>query len=229
MVGIYALWFEEPEMIYVGQSQDINRRFTEHLYKLRKDKHTNYKVQNCYLKYGEPELVILETCVIEVLNDLEIIWTTEFNSIKKGLNIIEAGEVGYGVNSNASKYSKLQILLTFRSLYLTKLTNKEIALNLGVKPNLVSDIKNKKSHLWLKVIYPNLYNKVLNRTSDYETTLGGKETKFISPKGLIFIVSNITKFVRENYPKELGSLNFGLAKVRSGNRKQFKGWKLYKE
>ena len=160
MVGIYALWFEKSSMVYIGQSQNIESRYTEHLYKLKNNRHTNYRVKDEYVKYGAPELVILEKCSIGYLNDLEVIWTAEFNSIKEGLNIIEAGEVGYGANSNSSKYSKIQLLRVFSLLYKTDLMQTEIAKKTGVNRSSVSDIKNGNSHLWLKDVYPAKYIKM---------------------------------------------------------------------
>lgn len=53
-IGIYALYWEEQDLVYVGQSQDIARRFTEHKRKLKNTSHTNYKVQAAYNLYGIP-------------------------------------------------------------------------------------------------------------------------------------------------------------------------------
>lgn len=97
-IGIYALYWEEQDLIYIGQSQNIERRFSEHIYKLTNTKHTNYKVQNAYNLYGLPVLNILEQCEISELNTLEISYTKEFNGLDKhrGLCLIEAGNVGWG-------------------------------------------------------------------------------------------------------------------------------------
>lgn len=58
-IGIYSLYWEEQDLIYIGQSQNIERRFTEHLYKLKNNTHTNYKVQKAYITYGLPSTNIL--------------------------------------------------------------------------------------------------------------------------------------------------------------------------
>ena len=108
--GIYSLYWEKQDLVYIGLSQNIERRFKDHLNTLKNNKHTNYKVQNTFNNYGEPKLIIIEECIIEELNDKEIFWTKEFNSINNGLNIIEAGQAGFGTNSSNSKYSKEQII-----------------------------------------------------------------------------------------------------------------------
>ena len=158
MVGIYALWFEEPAMVYVGQSQNIQKRYKKHLTTLKGDNHSNYKVQGYYNKYGVPDLVILELCKLDQLNNLEIVWTEEFDSISKGLNIIEAGGHGYGVNSPTSKYTRRQVLRVFSLLYKTKYSYPVIAKYTKTSESLVSGISNNRNHLWLKETYPTKYD-----------------------------------------------------------------------
>ena len=91
MVGIYALWFEKSSMVYIGQSTNIEQRYKEHISSLKNNKHTNYKVQNEYNKYGIFELVVIQECLVDDLYSLEIQWTEEFNSLVVGLNIVEPG------------------------------------------------------------------------------------------------------------------------------------------
>ncbi len=223
-VGIYALHWEEKDLIYVGQSQNINRRFSEHKRLMNNRSHTNYKVQNAFNLYGLPELVVLEECNIEQCNELEILWTKEFDSLNS-LNTIEAGQVGYGTNSNASKYSKLQILLTFRLLYTTKLSYQDIGRLTNTNKSLASDIFNGASHTWLKDKYSYLYCKMI---VNKRLTNIGKDLKYdkspiimVSPLGIEFTVINIRDFCRSN-----NLINTCLGEVIRGKRKHHKGWKL---
>ena len=224
MTGIYALWFEEPEMVYIGQSQDIKTRFIEHLHKLKNDRHTNYKVYDCYLKYGQPELVILEECLIEDSNTLEIAWTAEFDSIKKGLNIIEAGQVWYGTNSNASKYSRMQILRVFSLLYRTNLNYTEISKKCNVSKSLCQDVKSGDTHLWLKEAYPVKYVLMKNRKKYVNP--GGDLTTFISPLGQEYTVKNVRDLARELFPDNWEVFRKGLSRIRTGKRKSYLGWTI---
>jgi group I intron endonuclease len=233
IVGIYALYWEVSSMVYIGQSQQINRRFSEHIAMLKAGKHTNYKVTEQYSLYGLPELIILETCDVSKLNELEIAWTREFNSIEEGLNIVEAGNVGYGSNSNASKYSKLQILKVFRALYSGSIliTYKNISLNLGVNESLVADISRGSSHNWLQHKYPFLYRKMLSNkglrlisiktSKTYESTHGKPATILDVKTGTTYQVSNITAFA-----KEYGLDRSHLSAVIRGDKKQHKNFIL---
>lgn len=219
--GIYALYWEEQDLVYVGLSQDITHRFVEHINSLKRDKHTNYKVQDTFNRYGVPVLVILELCEINKLNEQEILWTKEFNSINTGLNIIEAGYSGFGVNSRNSKYTRLQILQVFRLLYTTTKSYKEISYSTKVAYQTISDIQHSISHIWLKEEYPFQYLLMKNTLVGQDRKKG---IKVISPEGLIHTVYNISKFSREY---KLDDSNF--SKVIRGvqNYNSHKGWRLY--
>lgn len=203
-VGIYSLYWEEQDLVYVGQSQNINRRFSEHKRLMTNRSHTNYRVQEAYNLYGLPKLIILQQCNIEDCNNLEILWTRELNSLAS-LNTVEAGQVGYGHNSNASKYSKLQILLVFRLLYLSSdLLYADISKLIGVPVTFIRDINRGNSHLWLRTKYPNSYKKMLdnfplrNSNSRSRTANPRDSIILISPAGMEYEVRNVAQFCREH-------------------------------
>ncbi len=62
--GIYGIRHIESGRVYVGQSIDVNRRFTEHKSELRNDKHYNLYLQRAWNKYGELafSFIVLEEC-----------------------------------------------------------------------------------------------------------------------------------------------------------------------
>lgn len=232
-IGIYALYWEEQDLIYIGQSQHIEVRYREHLRLLASNKHTNYKVQNAYILYGPPTLNILEICPIIQCNELEVQWTDEFNSLSSlnGLNIIEAGKVGWGTNSNSSKYSKIQILKVFSYLYTHKGSLVDIQKRTAVDKFTISDILKGTSHRWLQCTYPDKYMLLSTRkrkVRSISSMLGTKIT-LLSPEGNIFHIENITEFCKElNIPNiALTSIVRGFARVIDGTRKQYKGWTLY--
>lgn len=72
--GIYALWYEEQDLIYIGQSVELSIREKTHKSNLRLNKHSNYKLQEAYNKYGLPEFVVLEYCSEADLDRLELSW-----------------------------------------------------------------------------------------------------------------------------------------------------------
>ncbi len=221
MIGIYALWFEESSMVYIGQSTNITSRYRGHLNSLLNKRHSNYRVQEAYEKYGEPELVVLETSSTKDLNILEECWTEEFDSINKGLNIVKAGKANYGVDSPASKYSKITILRIFILLYKYKMYPKVIASKLGISKSTIYDIRAGRTHKWLKTHYPQEFISISS-----ENTCIGAETEFIDPTGKAVIIANINNFAKTHSPSNYKSFARGLSYVRSGKRYSSYGWKL---
>lgn len=231
--GIYALYWEEQDLVYIGQSIHIEKRWEEHKKCLQKANHTNYKVQKAYNLYGYPNFVVLEECGISELNDLEIYWTKEYDSTNS-LNIIEAGNSGYGYNASNSKYSKLQILLVFRSLYLSKYEPRNVsAKRISVNVGLFKAISNGETHLWLKEKYPFLYKQMcINKGTKKQESLiyagsfgkltsSKKEVIVISPDNKEYTVLNKSKFARDH-----GLSQSGIQDLISKRRKSHKGWTL---
>lgn len=222
-IGIYALYWAEQDLIYIGQSQNIESRYKEHTYKMSKNTHTNYKVQDAYNKYGNPELVIIEKCSIGKLNELEVYWTNDFDSINNGLNIIEAGTVGWGVNSNASKYTKWQILKVFSLLYRTNLSQNSISTKIGISKSLINDISCGKSHLWLKYKYPVQYRLMLDSNINKRYRSNSNNYTLLSPANIKYTIDgSIRKFCRE-----LGLDNSEISKLLRGKKSSYKGWTTF--
>lgn len=236
--GIYSLYWEEQDLIYIGQSQDIESRFKRHIRDLIGNRHTNYKVQNTYNLYHNPKLYIIEKCNISELNNLEVYWTEEFNSINTGLNIVEAGAgVGYGPYNGYSKYSKVTILKVFHYLYNTIISCRGIAEKLNVGIDLPKDISQGKSHLWLKEKYPEKYRLMyLNRDKRYRSNLGRSNNsarkaslEIISPEGIKYSgILNLTEFCRNTavLNKHVENSRRGLNRILNGSSIQYKGWTI---
>lgn len=161
-IGIYLLYFDEIDRVYVGQSTNITKRYTDHKSALRVGNHTNYKLQNAYNLYGFPKIQILEECASSDLDRLEVYWTKEFDSFNNGLNTCYPGKgAAGGTNNHNSKYSKLQILRVFRALYLlNKVTDLSIAKMYNVHRSTVTSIRLGNSHFWLKEKYPQQYSRI---------------------------------------------------------------------
>jgi predicted GIY-YIG superfamily endonuclease len=245
-IGIYALYWEEQDLTYIGLSQHIETRYKEHIRDMRKGEHTNYKVQNTYSLYGEPKLVIIEECSVPNLNDREIYWTKELNTLntKHGLNIIEAGSAGgWGVNNSNSKYTKLQILRVLRLLSAEVYhSNAAIESATGVNTDTISRIFTQGKHTWLKERYPFRYRLMLERagariqSANALRASNGKEAKsleaiygkeglsvpiLISPEGIEYKVTNIREFAKSH------DLNkSGISQVINRKQKSTKGWRL---
>ncbi len=223
-IGIYALYWEEQDLIYIGQSVNIEKRFKDHLYKLRTKTHSNYKVLSTYEQYGTPTFNIVETCTLSKLDEAEIFWTNEFNSKDNGLNIIDAGHSLNGLQHARSTYSKLQILQVFRINTLHEyscLTGAQIALLVGVNKSLVAGIRCGQSHKWLQEKYPYLYKRMGNIQRPSIGAAIAKEYCLLSPDNKLTQIGNLDKFSKEN-----GLDPSAMYKVVKGIRKQHKGWRL---
>lgn len=225
-IGIYLLYFDNSDKVYVGQSVDIYKRFRDHKSALRLYKHTNFLLQDAYRSYGEPKLQIIEECSISELDSLEILWTKEFNSLTDGLNIVYPGKgAGAGPNNHNSKYNKLQILRVFRKLYLrNNLTDAEIGNYYNVHSSTVTSIRLGNSHLWLKEEYPWQYSRIHTRINSKIPTprnliVGGICLK--DPIGTIHHISNIREFAKVH-----GLDSSNISKVLNGKYKHTKNWKL---
>ncbi len=227
-VGIYVIYWKNLNKVYIGQSCNVEKRWSDHLSKMKKGKHENTKIQACYDNFGEPEHCLIEICKIDELDNLEIIWCDEFNSLHNGLNINEPGTVGgRGVDSPASKYSKRKILRVFSRLYRTDLSYSEIAKLENVHKSLPSTIIGGIHHIWIQEEYWDKFviakYKALQRTGGRGDILSrtGSTKKIVSPDGTEFEISNMTVFCKEH------RLNLpSLSELLSGKRKQYKGWHL---
>lgn len=77
--GIYSITAINSGKTYVGQSVNIERRWHQHLRKLRLGTHENTHMQRLYNKYGITALSfrVLEECEQENLTDRETYWYDE--------------------------------------------------------------------------------------------------------------------------------------------------------
>ena len=223
--GIYLLRFN-TDLVYIGQSKDIRRRYTTHCTMLSKGTHVNTKMLIAYTQYGKPTLEILCECPESELNALEAEAIEIFDSINKGLNISNAGgdfPVLKGEDNPSSKYSNEFIISLVKYL----IQNKErplkvLAQEFGIHYSTVKNISNGTSHVWLKEVIPHEYAELLSiKGKRIVNTIGGKGISRIavSPEGIEYIVTNMSAFCKEH---NLNSGAFGEVMRKLTN--QHKGW-----
>ena len=85
MIGIYKITeIDNPNMFYIGKSNDIKRRFKEHQQKTYEQSRIPF---DKYIKEKGIEAFtyeILEECSIEKLSEREKYWTDKFEATKSG-------------------------------------------------------------------------------------------------------------------------------------------------
>lgn len=226
MIGIYALYWPAPDKVYIGQSDNIDRRTSDHLYLLRSGSHYNKKLQEVYTKYGPPEILILEECARKDLDSKEIYYIEEFDSVNLGLNI-SAGGIGgqYGYYSSKCLASRDQIIQAFKLLLDPHNSYEEICSITGVSEGTLESIRYLKRHRWLLEEFPKEC-KILQESSSKRLSIAqvnrfATVTLLLSPTGDVHEVFNISQFASEH------NLNKGhLAAVARGVEKSHKGWTL---
>lgn len=93
MIGIYKIENKKNGKIYIGQSNDCERRIKEHCYPGRYK--NGYPIDVAIHTYGKENFSfeIIEECKIEELNAKETYWIKYYNSnTNKGYNCNSGGD-----------------------------------------------------------------------------------------------------------------------------------------
>lgn len=91
MIGIYKITKISNGKSYIGQSNDIERRFKEHQ---TKGASTRIPLDIAIQKYGKESFTyeVLEECDIESLNERESFWIKYYNTVETGYNCNYGGD-----------------------------------------------------------------------------------------------------------------------------------------
>lgn len=125
MIGIYKITNKINNKIYIGQSNDIQRRFKEHQ---TKGSTSQIPLDIAIKKYGKEnfEFEILEECSLEELNDKETFWILKFNAIENGYNCNLGGDQqGVGEHNSNSKLTE-QDVIEIRQAYADHKRQKDV-------------------------------------------------------------------------------------------------------
>lgn len=109
MTGIYEIINTQNSMRYIGQSIDINGRFSDHKSALRNNRHPNRHLQNAWNLYGQDcfEFKIQEECTTDELDEKERFYINAYSTTdrKYGYNFEDGGSV----NKHVSDETKIKI------------------------------------------------------------------------------------------------------------------------
>lgn len=113
MIGIYKITNIENGKVYIGQSNNIQRRFSEHKYKGAKSR---IEVDAAIEKEGVEKFSfeVVEECPTEKLNEREIYWIKYYDSVNNGYNF------SYGGDSQSKGENNGRALLTEEDVVLIR-------------------------------------------------------------------------------------------------------------
>ena len=106
VAGIYMIICNENGKVYIGQTNNLRRRETEHFNELSHHKHHNLDIQSDYDRYGKDafSFTVIESgdYTQEELNHKEKEAIEKYGGIEsdKTYNVFSGGSVGYKANQN---------------------------------------------------------------------------------------------------------------------------------
>lgn len=120
MIGIYKITNQLNGKIYIGQSNDIIRRWS---YYKNPPNPLGYKslIIAAIQKYGinNFKFEIVEECSVEELNAKEIYWIAYYDSYNNGYNLTRGGDHNVG-ESNPNADLTVEDVITIRKIYNSK-------------------------------------------------------------------------------------------------------------
>ena len=125
MIGIYKITNKINGKMYIGQSNDIERRFKEHQ---TKGESSRIPVDVAIQKYGKDNFTyeIIEECSLDELNKQEQFWIQCYKTKLFGYNCSDGGEQqSVGENNGRAKLSK-QDVIEIRKAYANHEKQKEV-------------------------------------------------------------------------------------------------------
>ena len=132
MIGIYKIENKINNFIYIGQSNDIERRWKEHIYELNNNKHNNFHLQNAWNKYGCDNFKFekIDECNIQELNEKEMFWISYYKSNIRGY--------GYNVSAGGNSFFKGMSHSDDTKSKMSKLRNPEKIVQIDFNGNLLN-------------------------------------------------------------------------------------------
>ena len=162
--GIYRILFNNTDKSYIGLSNNIRRRITEHCHKDILD-HPELPISKAILKHGIKDIEILEYIPAEerkILCEREKYWIQYYRSLttQNGYNVSIGGDgANTGTNNPASKISEDELQEIIQLLKNTQLTFLEIGNQYNLNRNTISSINQGKTYYNESNHYPIRKNK----------------------------------------------------------------------
>lgn len=178
MVGIYKITNKINGKFYIGQSNDIERRFNEHCTKW---KQSRIPLDLAIHKYGKENFLfeVLEECDLEELNQKETDWIIKLNAVELGYNCNKGGDsdlIGsFNPNAKLTEEDVKQIRIAYNNHISQKETYDKIAKD-KITWNSFQNVWQGRS--W-KHIMPEVFTEENKKYYMYQATNGEKSAMAI--------------------------------------------------
>lgn len=190
MIGIYKITKKENGKSYIGQSNNIERRFKEHQYK------TDIPIELAIQKYGIDAFIyeVIEECPLEDLDKKEKYWISYYNTYKGfGYNCNEGGGNNRCENNGRTKLTNEEVAF-IRECYDLHMRRREVYENFKDKISF-----NGFSSIWdgstWKEIKPEVYTKENKDYYMYKATSGEKSENALLTDADVMICRN--RYIKE--------------------------------
>lgn len=194
MIGIYKITNKETGKAYIGQSNDINRRFKEHQTIGGKSR---IPVDIAIQKYGKDSFLyeVIEECNIEELNQRETYWIQYFNTVNNGYNCNIGGDQQSIGEANGRAKLTEEDIKTIRIAYNEHKKQKEVYENYK---DLISF--NHFQNIWQgrvwKHIMPEVFTEENKQYYIYENSKGAESNNAIFTNEEIMTIR--TRYINES-------------------------------
>lgn len=161
MIGIYKITNTINNKVYIGQSINIQKRWSSHRTKpFNKNSNTyDLPLYRAIRKYGLSNFIfeVIEECEADKLNEKEQFYIQKYkaNDSNFGYNLTMGGSTA----TVPSKLTEADVEEIYNLLLNTSLTEAEIAIQFNISQRLVSGINLGQYHILPNISYP-LRNKV---------------------------------------------------------------------
>ena len=177
MIGIYKIQNLLNGKVYIGQSNDIQRRFQEHQ---RKGSTSRIPLDVAIQKYGAENFSyeIVEECQIDELNEKETEWILYWNSHEEGYNCNTGGDQASIGSQNSNAKLTEEEVMNIRIAYANRESQKETYQQYKDKITWFSF-----QNLWQGRSWPHIMPEVFTKENkdyySYEASRGEKSSSAI--------------------------------------------------
>ena len=190
MIGIYKITKKENGKSYIGQSNNIERRFKEHQYK------TDIPIELAIQKYGIDAFIyeVIEECPLEDLDKKEKYWISYYNTYKGfGYNCNEGGGNNRCENNGRTKLTNEEVAF-IRECYDLHMRRREVYENFKDKISFNGFASIWDGSTW-KEIKPEVYTKENKDYYMYKATSGEKSENALLTDADVMICRN--RYIKE--------------------------------